>query len=73
MGIISDRLGSGEREITDGDENMVDVGVDFTDEEFLRIAKLAHEEDITFNQFVRNVLQTAMDAEKEQDNGTSND
>jgi len=54
-------------------EKMVDVEVDFTDEEFLRIAKLAHEEDITFNQFVRNVLQTAMDAEKEQDNGTSND
>lgn len=51
---------------------MVDIEVDFTDEEFLKIAMMAHEEDITFNQFVRNVLQAAMDAEKEQDNGTSN-
>ena len=44
-------------------EKMVDVEVDFTDEEFLRIAKLAHEEDITFNQYVRNAIEAAMAAE----------
>jgi len=43
---------------------MVDVEVDFTDEEFLKIAIMAHEEDITFNQFIRNVLQAAMNAEE---------
>ena len=54
-------------------EKMVDIEVDFTDEEFLKIAMMAHEEDITFNQFIRNVLQTAMDADEEHENGTNND
>lgn len=57
------------------EEKMVDVDVDFTEEEFLQIAKWAHEEDITFNQLVRNAIQAAMDRElaKEKANGTSND
>ena len=53
-------------------EKMVDIKIDFTDEEFLKIAMMAHEEDITFNQFIRNVLQTAMDADEEHENGTDN-
>ena len=54
-------------------EKMVDIEVDFTDEEFLKIAMMTHEEDITFNQFIQNVLQTAMDADEEHENGTNND
>ena len=56
-------------------EKMVNVEVDFTDEEFLQIATCAHEEDITVNQLVRNALQAAMDREltKEKENDTSND
>lgn len=50
-------------------EKMVDVEVDFTDEEFLKIAMMAHEEDITFNQFIRNVLQAQMDLEEEKKDG----
>jgi hypothetical protein len=33
-----------------------DIEVDFTDEELLTYMKLAHEQDITFNQFVENAL-----------------
>lgn len=56
-------------------EKMVNVEVDFTDEEFFKLAKWAHEEDITFNQLVRNALQAAIDKElaKEKEDGTSND
>lgn len=56
------------------EEKMVNVDVDFTDEEFLQIAVWAHEEDITFNQLVRNAIQAAMDraSAKEKKNGTSN-
>lgn len=52
-------------------EKMVDVEVDFTDEEFLKIAIMAHEEDITFNQLIRNVIQDAMDRQitEEKENG----
>lgn len=57
------------------EEKMVDVEVDFTDEEFLKLAKWAHEEDITFNQLIQKALQAAIDRElaKEKENGTSND
>ena len=48
---------------------MVDIEVDFTDEEFLRIAMLAHEEDVTFNQYIQTVLQAAMDADEEKESG----
>lgn len=52
-------------------EKMVDVEVDFTDEEFLKIAIMAHKEDITFNQLVRNAVQDAMDRQlaEEKENG----
>jgi len=36
---------------------METVQVDLTDEEFLHIAKLAHEQDITFNQMVAKILE----------------
>lgn len=57
------------------EEKMTNVEVDFTDEEFLQIAKWAHEEDITFNEVVRRALQAAVDKElaKEKEDGTSND
>jgi hypothetical protein len=38
-------------------DNMETVEVDLTDEEFLHIAKLAHEQDITFNQMVSKILE----------------
>ena len=50
-------------------EKMVDVEVDFTDEEFLKIAMMAHEEDITFNQFIRNAIQAQIDLEEEKKDG----
>jgi hypothetical protein len=33
------------------------IQVDLTDEEFLHIAKLAHDQDITFNQMVVKILE----------------
>ena len=33
-----------------------DVEIDLTDEEFLSIAKMAHERDITFNKMVEAIL-----------------
>jgi hypothetical protein len=40
---------------------METVQVDLTDEEFLHIAKLAHEQDITFNQMVAKILEEYME------------
>ena len=42
-----------------------EIEVDLTDEEFLRIAKLAHEKDITFNQMVEKILEYAIKERKE--------
>jgi hypothetical protein len=39
---------------------METVEVDLTDEEFLHIAKRAHELDITFNQMVSKILEEYM-------------
>lgn len=44
--------------MTDNREN---VEIDITDEEFLSIAKMAHERDITFNQMVEIILQAEID------------
>ena len=49
---------------------MVEVEVDLLDEEFLHIAKMAHERDITFNEMVIRILEEYI---QQQDNGTSND
>ena len=49
--------------IKDGDDydTRVSVPVDFTDEELLKYAKMAHEQDITLNQFIENALREAID------------
>ena len=38
-----------------------EIEVDFTDEELLQYMKMAHEMDITFNQFVEQVLRKYLD------------
>lgn len=40
---------------------METIEVDLTDEEFLHIAKRAHELDITFNQMVSKILEEYME------------
>jgi hypothetical protein len=40
-------------EINDGRS---EIEIDLTDDEFLRLAKMAHERDITFNQMVEYIL-----------------
>jgi predicted DNA-binding ribbon-helix-helix protein len=49
-------------------DNMETVEVDLTDEEFLHIAKLAHERDITFNQMVAKILQEEIDRLQKEEN-----
>lgn len=39
------------------------VTVNLTDEQFLILAKMAHEQDITFNQLVNNILRKWMEKE----------
>ena len=41
-----------------------DIEVDFTDEELLTYMKLAHEQDITFNQLVERAIQQFLDEEE---------
>jgi hypothetical protein len=41
-------------------DTRVSMPVDFTDEELLKYMKLAHERDITFNQFVEEALEAAI-------------
>lgn len=38
-----------------------EIQVELTDNEFLHIAKLAHERDITFNQMVEYIIQQEID------------
>jgi len=38
---------------------MVDIEVDIDDREFLYVAKLAHERDITFNQMINLIIEQA--------------
>jgi hypothetical protein len=42
-------------------DERVKVPVDFTDEELLKYMKLAHDQDITFNQLVERALKNAID------------
>lgn len=51
-------------------DNRKDIEIELTDDEFLQIAKMAHDKDITFNKMVEIMLYEFI---KEQDNGTSND
>jgi len=47
------------------DDGRVAMEVDFTDEELLTYMKLAHEQDITFNQFVENALRRFLEENEE--------
>lgn len=42
-------------------DTRVSIPVDFTDEELLKYMKLAHERDMTFNQFVEEALRHSLD------------
>ena len=46
-------------------DTRVQIEVDFSDEELLRYMKMAHEQDVTFNQFVVNALKEAISKHKE--------
>lgn len=50
--------------IRDGNDydTRVSIPVDFTDDELLKYMKLAHDRDITFNQFIEEALRAAIDA-----------
>lgn len=49
-------------------DNRATVEVDLSDEEFMHIARLAHERDITFNQMVEIILQAEIDRRKGEEN-----
>jgi hypothetical protein len=45
-------------------DTRVSIPVDFTDEELLKYMKLAHEQDVTFNEFIEDALRTAIEQHK---------
>ena len=49
-------------------DNRETIEIDLSDDDFLRIAKMAHERDITFNQMVEIILQAEIDRRKGEDN-----
>ena len=59
-GEVDDPL-AGAEIIVDSDEG--EINFDFTDEEFIRLARSAHEQDITINQYIQKALQYMMDNE----------
>jgi hypothetical protein len=50
-------------------DTRVSMPVEFTDEELLKYMKLAHERDITFNQFVEDALREAIEEHKRDPEG----
>jgi glycogen debranching enzyme len=46
-------------------DTRVQIEVNFSDDEMARYMKLAHEQDITFNQLVENALQQAIESYKQ--------
>jgi hypothetical protein len=46
-------------------DTRVQMQVEFSDDELLTYMKMAHEQDVTFNQFVVNALQQAIDQHKQ--------
>jgi len=46
-------------------DDRAEIAVDFTDEELLTYMKMAHEQDITFNQFVENALRQFLEENEE--------
>lgn len=56
------------------EEKMVDIEIDITDDEFLYVAKMAHERDITFNEMMNRIIEWHIAEVKEEErNGKSND
>lgn len=51
-------------------EELVDLEIDIDDREFLFVAKLAHENDITFNEQMNRIIEWYI---QEQEHGKSND
>jgi len=50
---------------------LVPVEIELDDADFLALAKLAHERDITFNEYVREILEKMIERyQKEEDNAT---
>lgn len=47
-------------------EELVTIEVDIDDSEFLAVAKMAHERDITFNEMMNRIIEWHI---QEQDNG----
>jgi len=63
----SDRVAAINRACTvldKADDGRAEIAVDFTDEELLTYMKMAHQQDITFNQFVENALRRFLDEEE---------
>lgn len=48
-----------------------EIEIDITDDEFLRIAKMAHERDITFNKMVELILTEEIERLKKQEGANS--
>jgi hypothetical protein len=46
---------------------METIELDLDDNELFRLMRLAHEQDITLNQLINNVLQSVVDMHKESD------
>ena len=53
------------------ENNNETIEIDLSDEEFLVIAKRAHEKDITFNQMVEEILWEAINQKEEKQNGST--
>lgn len=47
--------------VMDNQDRRENIEVDLTDEEFLSIAKMAHERDITLNKMVEYIIQQEID------------
>lgn len=56
MSIIGDHLTEDNSGMYSSDSTYETIELNLTDEEFLVLAKLAHERDITFNQLVNDIL-----------------
>lgn len=57
--------------IVNGEEydNRVQMPIDFSDEELLKYMKMAHERDMTFNEFVEEALRAAIEEHKQDPEG----
>ena len=42
------------------EKKYAEIQIDISDEDFLILAKLSHEQDVTFNQLVNNILNKAV-------------